>query len=240
MKYKGRTLRHELKYMINQSDYIQLKSRLETILTLDKNAVSKGSYHIRSLYFDDQYNRAYHEKEDGVFARTKFRIRIYNFSDEIIRLEKKEKFDSYISKVSTTISKEMYHKILAGKLTHLDVIGDELLTEFYAQVKVNRLRPRIIVDYERIPFTHKHGNVRITFDKSLKTVLNNVDILRTDTQIYSVIGEEQMILEVKFDDYLPKYIREVLTLHHHQHMSASKFVMCCEADLEYNWKEHIQ
>lgn len=239
MKYKDKTLRHELKYMINQYDYRQLKSRLDSLLKLDKNAIKDGSYHIRSLYFDDHFNSAYHEKEDGVFTRTKFRIRIYNFSDRVMKLEKKEKFDSYISKSSTSISKDLYRKIIEGNLTHGDVAGDELLTEFYSKVKISRLRPRIIVDYERIPFTHDVGNVRITFDKRLKMVLNSVDMLRTDTVAMSVIGDEEMILEVKFDDYLPKYIREALNLHNHQRMSASKFVLCCEKDLEYNWKEHM-
>lgn len=236
MKYKGKTLRHEVKYMINVADYKQLKSRLDHVIGLDSNTKDIGYYHIRSLYFDDQYEHAYYEKEDGVFQRKKYRIRIYNHSDHLIRLELKEKFDKFISKESTVISQELYEKIVAGSLTHADVLEDDLLLRFYGEVRTNRLKPRIIVDYVREPYVYKHGNVRITFDRHLQTVLWGKDLFSKELGLYTIIGPEQMILEVKYDDYIPRFIDQTLSLYHQQLMSASKYVMCCETDKAYKWR----
>lgn len=239
MKYKGKALRHEVKYMINKVDYEQLKSKLTHIMGMDGHTKDLGFYHIRSLYFDDHYGRAYYEKEDGVFQRKKYRIRIYNHSDHLIRLELKEKFDKYISKESTVISKATYEKIIANQLTHEDVKENSLLLKFYVEVRTNRLKPRIIVDYIREPFVNKQGNVRITFDRHLQTVLWGKDLFSDELGLYSVIGPEQMILEVKYNDYIPRFIDQTLSMYHQQIMSASKYVMCCDTNKAYNWKGNL-
>jgi len=103
MKYNGHKLRHEMKYLITYRDYYLLRSRLEKVMKRDKNSGEDG-YFIRSLYFDDIYDSCYLEKEDGVGRRRKYRIRIYNLDDDVIKFEIKDKFDSYISKSSATIT----------------------------------------------------------------------------------------------------------------------------------------
>ena len=64
-----------------------------------------AGYMIRSLYFDDCYECAYEEKLAGVEARSKYRIRIYNYSDSIIKLECKHKEGQYIHKTSATLTR---------------------------------------------------------------------------------------------------------------------------------------
>ena len=94
----GLPLRHELKYNLGSTQYHLLRTKLKAVLKPDKHAGPNGRYHIRSLYFDDFRNTALFEKQAGVPRRKKYRIRIYNLKDDVIKLECKNKIDYYISK----------------------------------------------------------------------------------------------------------------------------------------------
>lgn len=83
--------RHEYKYQISYADYYTLRSRLRTVMRQDAHAGTEGTYRIRSLYFDNLFDKALREKLDGVDNREKFRIRYYNNDVSFIRLEKKIK-----------------------------------------------------------------------------------------------------------------------------------------------------
>ena len=94
---KKERFRNEWKYLISTSEKEVLNLRMKPLMKLDPHAET-GGYLIRSLYFDDYWNSAYEEKESGVLMRKKYRIRIYNYSAESIKLERKKKFGSYIYK----------------------------------------------------------------------------------------------------------------------------------------------
>lgn len=239
MEYRGKTIRNELKYAINDLEYNYLKNRLNNIMKSDENVNEEGEYHIRSLYFDDFFNSSYYQKEAGEFERTKIRIRIYNKSDNVIRLEMKEKFGKYISKTSRLIDKHLYHSIINNQLNINDFKKDEFLLEFYIQYKMNNLRPVVIVDYIRKPFICSIGNVRITFDKNLHAIINTNDIFSKSDIAVSPKFEGTMILEVKYDDYLPEFIREQLNLSRHQIMALSKYTMCRDLKNSLNWSEIV-
>ena len=99
--------RHELKHFINYSDYLQIKNRLKFIASLDKFADSKtGQYKIRSLYFENIYDKVLLEKINGVDKREKFRIRLYNDDTSFIRLEKKSKKNGLCQKLNANITKD--------------------------------------------------------------------------------------------------------------------------------------
>lgn len=229
MKYGKHTLRHELKYFINCQEYLYLKSRLMAALELDKYAALRGNYHIRSLYFDDIYQTALAEKEAGVLLRRKFRIRIYDLSDAVIKLEKKSKFEQYISKSSKSITRDQFYQLLNGDYDFLLQSGDQLLLEFYIEIKNNLMRPVAIVDYEREAFTFEAGNVRITFDQDLRAGINSFDIFSPDVITKGVFTTPIMIMEVKYDSFLPSHIHDLIQITNHNLTAASKFVMCVQA-----------
>lgn len=239
IEYQNRELRNELKYSINDLEYNYLKSRLKTIIDHDKNVNEKGEYHVRSLYFDDITNSSYNEKEYGVFQRKKYRIRIYNKNDDIIRLELKEKFGKYISKSSRKIDKDLYYGIIQNKINISNFKDDDFLLKFYLEIKMNNLRPAVIVDYVREPYIYKNGNVRITFDKKLQGVINTNDIFHTSPMVVSPKLDGNMILEVKYDDYLPEFIRRELRMSRHQIMAISKYTICRDLKNSIRWEEKI-
>ena len=160
--------RHEWKYLIDTAQKELICQRLSHFLTLDKHAAD-GGYMIRSLYFDDYFNTAYAEKDAGVLERKKYRIRIYNCSDNSIKLERKKKLGSYIYKEAAPLTRDEVYKILDGDYDFLLQSQYSLCREFYFECISNVMRPRTVVDYEREPWILDEGTVRVTFDMDALT-----------------------------------------------------------------------
>ncbi|NHN32088.1 polyphosphate polymerase domain-containing protein [Paenibacillus agricola] len=230
--------RHEMKYLINHHQFFIIRQRLKSLMSPDKNAGPTGEYHIRSLYFDDVNNKALHEKLGGVRDRAKYRIRIYNVEDNVIHFEKKIKRNDYIAKIKEPLTRDMYDAIIAGDYEVLNDPSKPLFMELYQEMKHKLLRPKVIVEYIREPFVCHNGNVRITFDKELRTGLHAIDIF--DKKLYPIraIDENQTILEVKYDEYLPEYIRAALQNEGLNRQSASKYVICRKFLKSNTWEDY--
>lgn len=203
----------------------------------DKHTSSMGGYLIRSLYFDDVYDSALNEKESGIFHRSKYRIRVYNASDSFIRFEKKEKFSEYISKRSVRIGRIHYDRIMAGDYSFMLNAGSRLLRDVYVANKTRLLKPVVIVDYDREAYVANEGNVRITFDKELRAGINTTDIFSPDLITLNAYPPGLMVMEVKYDDFLPANIRQIIQTASHHHMAISKYVLCRQALAKNNWRE---
>lgn len=229
--------RHELKHYVNYHQYFTIRQRLGPLMTQDANANEAGEYLIRSLYFDDINNTALHEKLGGVRDRVKYRIRIYNGEDNIIHFEKKIKMNDYIAKVKESITREMYDEILKGNYEVLNLPHQPLLYEIYHAANNVLLRPKVIVDYVREAYTSKLGNVRITFDKYMKTGLNNHNIFDPHLAMVDAIDHNFFVLEVKYDEYLPDYIKTALQLEGLVRQSNSKYVICRKLGKENSWED---
>ncbi|WP_432666252.1 polyphosphate polymerase domain-containing protein [Wukongibacter baidiensis] len=226
MNYGQRMLRHELKYFINEHEYTYLKKRLLAGMKKDENGTIDDGYHIRSLYFDDMYNSAFNEKELGIFKRKKYRVRIYNISDKIIKLEKKSKYGQYIGKESVRITKEEFYKLIDGNYEFLMNSGNKLLRELYIEKRTKLLKPAVIVDYDREAYICESGNVRITFDKNLRAGINSYDVFDDKVATKMIFDKPIMILEVKYDAFLPTHIHNLIQICSHNISAASKYVMC--------------
>lgn len=232
------TYRHELKFFVNRHQYYIIRQRLRHLMQQDRHVGPNGEYHIRSLYFDDIDNKALHEKLGGIRDREKFRIRIYNKSDEIIHFEKKIKFRDYIAKVKEPMTRDMYDALMEGDYEALREGGKPLLLEIFDEMKHRLLRPKVIVDYIREPYVSHHGNVRITFDKELRTGLYRTDIFDPDLEPIPALDDGAIILEVKYDAYLPSVIQTALQLEGLNRQSASKYVICRKYLKTNSWEDY--
>lgn len=215
-------LRHELKHIINQSDYLSLLPRLKAVAKLDPHAAETGSYHIRSLYFDNTGDKALLEKINGVTDREKFRIRFYNFDNTLIKLEKKSKIHGLCRKTAATLSKEQCEKIIAGQLDWMMTSEDQLIKELYAKMLHHQLLPRTLVDYIREPYYYEPGGVRITIDRNIRTGVYSTAFFDKCTPTLSVPGNE-MLLEIKYDAFLPDVIRDIIQTGRAQAAAYSKY-----------------
>ena len=219
--------RNEWKYLIDLAQKEVICKRLGSFLTVDKNA-SNGGYMIRSLYFDDYYNSAYEEKDAGILQRKKYRIRIYNCSDKSIKLERKKKFGSYIYKEAAKLTRDEVYKIINGDFECLLHNPQPLCQEFYVECMSNVMRPRTIVDYDREPWISDEGTVRITFDMNIRAAIGSFDIFDPTLPTLSVIEPGKCVLEVKFTEFLPTILREVIPDRASEFTAVSKYVLCYE------------
>lgn len=221
-------LRHELKFFISPLEYEVLSRVLDHTLHRDPNGDENNEYHIRSLYFDTIFNDAMLDKLSGVKDRDKYRIRIYNFSDELIRMECKTKVGSLISKRSLSIPKLLTEQLIAGDPAGLERTRSGLLRDIYREMKLHFLKPVVLVDYVREAYLHPAEEVRITFDKQLRTGLHSTDLFNPYVPTISPFDHDEMILEVKFNRVLPPYIRDLLCTHVHsaRNSAISKYVWC--------------
>ncbi|MED3553172.1 polyphosphate polymerase domain-containing protein [Cytobacillus praedii] len=226
-------LRHELKFYINVSEYEILRKKLQIVLKKDENMVNEEGYHIRSLYFDNVYDSDLFEKNYGIYKRKKFRVRIYNQSDQIIKLEKKNRYGEMINKESISISRDEYERLLMWDYDFLLDKKASAAKDFYLFMRTQHMSPKIIVDYVREAYMENIEDVRITFDKYLSAAINSIDIFEKDMVTIEALNEPLMIMEVKFNSYLPDYIRDILQLDSHQRSAISKYVICREAGMTY-------
>lgn len=221
------TFRHELKYMISFSQKDLLTRRFAGILSSDANA-ENGGYFIRSLYFDDAFGSAYEEKMMGISERRKFRIRCYNLQDRNIKLEKKQKSGSCIRKVSAPLSRAETEQLLSGGYDFLRDRPEEVCREFYIECMSSLMRPAVIVDYDREPYVYGPGDVRITFDMHVRAAVGGYSLFDASLPALEALEGDRLIMEVKYTDFLPQLIRELLPPEHSEYTQASKYVLCMD------------
>jgi hypothetical protein len=225
--HKGgnKVYRQELKYKISPGSAQVLKDRLNSVCSTDENSTD-GGYRVSSLYFDDYFDSAVKESLSGQINRKKFRIRIYNGSDTVIKLEKKSKHGNNCLKNFVLLTREQYDSILEGDYEFLRDSDSEVMRDFYSSITTRMLRPKVIVDYTREAFIHHLGNVRITFDKCVRSSGNKTDIFNEYTPYSRITGENETILEVKFTGFLPNHIKRLLQIGDTNRESFSKYTMC--------------
>lgn len=228
MKPSQLKYRHELKYLMSYPDYVLVKMRIQQIMKLDRNASSDGYYVVRSLYFDDYHNSAYHEKQQGVPERKKYRIRIYNYSDNLIQLECKYKVNRYVRKETAPLTRQEFSWLINGSPQFLLNTEFDLHKIFYHEYVSNVLRPRVIVDYEREPFVLPVGDVRVTFDKNVRAGMGGFALFDKKLSTTEVLPSGNLVMEVKFTEFLPEIVRQTLTSGVSEFLAISKYIMCCD------------
>lgn len=216
--------RHEWKHVLNYADLLTLRHRLGAVMERDPHAID-GKYHIRSLYFDNPDDKALREKIDGVNIREKFRIRLYNRDTSLIKLEKKSKRNGLGTKYSASLTEEEAQKIVDGDLDWMMASDQALVQELYCKMRYQRLEPKTIVDYTREPFIFRPGNVRVTLDYDIHTGQERTDFL--DPEVVTIpAGDAPILVEVKWDEFLPTIIRDAVTLPNRRVGSFSKYAQC--------------
>ena len=219
--------RHELKYSLSYTDYLTIRNRIRNLMSLDPHTGRDGKYRIRSIYFDNIDDKALREKVSGVAKREKFRIRYYNDDFSFITLEKKMKIGCLCLKYDAPITENECRKILAGDTDFMIEHPNELVRELYAKMKYQRLKPRVLVSYVREPYIYGPSNVRITFDSQIRTSLYSQDFLSKEVNdISATDSPEDMLLEVKYDAFLPGIIQDMIQVKDIRQEAFSKYCAC--------------
>ena len=218
-------LRHEWKHELNYLDLLVVRQRMRAVAKPDPHAID-GKYQIRSLYFDNLNDKALREKIDGVNKREKFRMRYYNGDTSFIHLGKKTRENGLGDKFSARLSVSEAQRIVNGEISWMAECRDRpLLQELYSQMLGQGLEPKTIVDYTREPFVYGPGNVRVTLDYDIRTGLSCTDFLNPDA-VTIPAAQAPIILEVKWDGFLPQVIKDAVQLESRHAAAFCKYAAC--------------
>ena len=216
-------LRHEWKHRIDTAGLLALWARLGAVLQRDPHALG-GSYQVRSLYFDNLADKALREKLESVNHREKFRLRFYNGDLSLLVLEKKTKTNGLCGKAQTPLSVEEARALLEGRHQELGA-SSPLLGELRRKMGSQGLRPKAIVEYTREPFLYGPGNVRVTLDYNIRTALSPAGFLDPGC-VTLPAADAPVILEVKWDEFLPDLVRDLVQLPGTRTSAFSKYAAC--------------
>lgn len=218
--------RHEYKYMINAAQEAILRIKAAGILQRDPHVRSDGSYLVRSAYFDDIHDTCLSDNLSGADPRSKFRIRYYNSDTGTLSLEKKSKFRSMCLKDSCGLTVEECETFLRGEVP---IVTEDMPPEkksLFTEVRLRGLVPKVIVTYERIPFIYSGGNVRVTFDRKITSSTELDRFLSGKYTERPVLSAGKSILEVKWDEVMPRHIKDTLLLEGLTWTAFSKYFTC--------------
>ena len=217
--------RHENKFIISKPQVITLENSLRGVMKKDPHLTTE-SYNIRSIYFDNYYHGCFFDNENGTDPREKFRIRIYNRSKDFIRLELKQKQRLMTRKIQCPITLKQFADIMSGrKLENFNALP-ELLKTFEIERLTKLLSPDVIVEYDRIPYVYKIGNVRITFDMNISSSMDFNNFFDEKMIKRPVLMTDMLILEVKYDEMLPDIIENLISTGTGQKTTFSKYYLC--------------
>ena len=223
---KTKRFRHEYKYMIDAKQEAILKIRSMGVMRRDSHARADGSYLIRSAYFDDIDDSCLADNLAGTDPRSKFRIRYYNHDTGWIFLEKKSKIRGMCLKDSCPLTLEECDIFLRGGVPEITEDMPEGKRALFTEVRLRGLVPKVIVTYKRTPFIYDAGNVRVTFDSEITSSLELDRFLTGDYVQRPVLPCGHSILEVKWDEVMPRHLKDILQLEGLNWTAFSKYFMC--------------
>ena len=216
MKY-----RYEEKYLINNLQIEILKNTLGCIMQKDENINSEeGSYFIRSLYFDDYKNTSYFQVLDGLGIREKYRVRYYNYDKSYMILEKKSKTNNLGNKIKDKLT-EKEVEMLCDEIPFDS--SKKVLGELCRNIKTKLYKPVVIIDYMRMAFVFPINDVRITIDFNISCSNEFSKFFCKNLNSIPLLEKNHAILEVKYNDYLPDLIKNIIYKNNLQKMSFSKY-----------------
>lgn len=216
-----KVFRHEYKYSISYEEMLNLRTKLNELLQIDRNY---NGYMVRSLYFDSINDVDYYEKLDGLINRKKIRLRIYESNANRVKLELKSKYDYHQQKESLIITKEEAEELIKENYSILLNHEEEIAKKIYTIMTTNCYKPKVIIEYLRIAYTTRN-DTRITFDFNIKRSNDVKTFFDENINYLNITPPQNIVLEIKFNRFLEPYISNVLGKYIANKESISKYVM---------------
>ncbi len=217
--------RHEFKYLISYERMRIIEDRLKQVMKIDPH-VKDGRYLITSLYYDDLYDNCFYEVAAGVDLRKKYRIRYYNHDSSAVFLECKAKRNNMMLKRSHRLKESEALRLSKGIYLRDIALQDDVCKELSYKMMAEGYVPKVIVEYERVPYVFEAGNIRITFDMNICSSMDLKNFLGSYGYKRSVLPCESLIMEVKYDEYLPAVIYDCIDTGNLEQLSISKYTLC--------------
>ena len=129
-------------------------------------------------------------------------------------------------KLSCRLSEEQCRTLMAGRLLPMNQEDPPVLQKLNLRMRTHLLRPRIIVEYDRVPYVDPLGNTRITEDLNIRSSSYVGGFLDKELPMRPIMPCGQQVLEVKYDEYLPDYLYRNLQLESLRQTAYSKYYLC--------------
>lgn len=223
--------RFEQKYVLPISKAWRFRDALRPYMVADENAGSENCYYINSLYLDSADLRCYWEKLEGLKFRRKVRMRSYGRAPtEDCFLEIKQRIDKTVQKRRTQVKVgDVMPWLSQGGDTYdnTDPVCSEVeyLRERYA------LQPALFIGYRREAYVGQYDpSLRITFDTDLVgKSWSQEDGSHMRWGTVPVLPLDYAVLEIKFDNYVPLWVCELVARHEIEACRMSKY--CSAVDV---------
>jgi len=219
-------MRHEIKYLIDQFDVLILRKRLNRIMKPDSYADLDGYYLVTSLYFDNDADESLFDKLDGIDPREKIRLRYYGSSPKQFKLEKKIKCAGLCHKQSINLDLKTGYQLMTGNNHFLLEQNDPVCHALYIKLKDCVLKPKTWVIYRREAYIFPVARVRVTIDRDVQSVVFRNGFFAPGLARVPADLDGLAILEVKYDQFLPSVIAELIQPCHGQKTALSKYALC--------------
>jgi hypothetical protein len=231
--------RSELKYYINDIQTEALQGQLSNLMDFDEHGDNFSGYRVRSLYFDSHDDECLYQKQSGIMHRQKTRLRTYGSEgNQAVKFEIKLKSGQLVRKVSVLVDKDDARAIIAGDYSRLLNYNNPVLDKIYTTFTTKLYKPKVIVEYQRVAFTLPYCNIRITFDKDLSSNINHFDLFSGVQDSMPVVLEKKQILEIKFDQFFPDYLKKVVSALNTERMAISKYTLARRFHKIHKWEDN--
>ncbi|MFP6626138.1 MAG: polyphosphate polymerase domain-containing protein [Deltaproteobacteria bacterium] len=229
--------RYECKYYVPEWMLAPMRDHIGPFVRPDKHAASRPGYRypVCSLYLDSPGLELYAMAAKGLRSRFKLRVRHYEGGDgEPVFCEIKRRQDDVILKRRVATTAEEARNFLKKTLNH-EIHGQDAwptqAAEFMNLTNLTLARPMLYVRYQREAYESATGDpVRITFDSQLEESIAGHDPL-SGQQDWNPLSVEGVILEIKFTDRFPLWVRGMIDRFQLQRRSVPKYLMSVESVL---------
>lgn len=225
--------RFELKYLVHEPLTLAIREFLRCHLELDDFGVGRASlaYPVHSLYLDSGDLRMHRATQNGDKNRYKLRLRYYDDQPESpVFFEIKGRVDNCILKRRCPVRRAAVPALLAGHLPEpAQVLSKDprhfgALHRFIELMLRCNARPKAHNNYQREAWVSPENNsVRVTFDRDIRIEPffqpEAVVAMQRPTFIYPDI----VVLEIKFTNRFPNWLKELVRFFGLRQFSAAKY-----------------
>jgi len=230
--------RYEFKYKITNDMIPLIRDYSIPFTSVDPHLkkVAENKYTVRSIYFDTPTLDFYYEKRDGLKIRKKLRVRTYNEMDDYAFLEIKRKFVNCVAKERSRLPFLVIERLIntpedsAIEYPQDDHNARLVSGKFVYNLLKKGLLPVLLVVYEREAYIGLGDeNERLTIDTDVRAIAEPDlgDILNTKDFIPSF--EDAGILELKFNESMPSWMKSLILEFGLKKQSISKYCLGVDA-----------
>jgi hypothetical protein len=230
--------RYEFKYFVPHELLHVLRREIQPFVEPDPYAAQSpnGRYRTNSLYLDSLDLRLFRMTMHGEKTRFKLRIRSYSDScDQPVFFEIKRRADGIVRKSRCPARRSQAERFLTGEQRAANPRDPQPdIAEFAHLARAIDAGPTFRVRYDREAYEARGGEpTRITFDTDLAYNFTTGADLSSGGLGWRQILTDKAIVEIKFTDRFPTWVRSIVQRYNLQRCSVPKYCLSVEHAVDH-------